>query len=116
MSYHKITLIGHTGSDPEREVTPTGKEVAVFPLYINARFGDGERSVRYKIKAWNRLSAVVMDHLIKGQLLLIEGIPAIEAWQNADGEPRAQLVVTAQTVRFLGAKPVSIREHRGLSA
>ena len=108
MSYHKITLIGHAGSNPEHEVTPTGKEVAVFPLYINERFGDDERSVRYKIKAWSRLCAVAMDHLIKGQLLLIEGIPAIETWQNADGEPRAQLVVTAQVLRFLGAKPASI--------
>ena len=40
MSYHKITIIGHAGSDPEHEVTATGKDVAVFPLYVNVRYGE----------------------------------------------------------------------------
>ena len=110
MSYHKITVIGYAGSDPEHSVTPTGKDVAVFPLYVNERFGDSERSTRYKIKAWNDLSAVVIEHLLKGQLLLVEGTPSVEVWQSVQDEPRAQLVVTAQTLRFLGAKPSSLED------
>lgn len=50
-------------------------------------------------------SIIVKDHLAKGQLLVVEGTPSVEAWRDARGKPRAQLVVTAQTLRFLGAKP-----------
>ena len=104
MTYHKITVIGHAGSEPDQQVTATGKNVANFPLYVNERFGDNERTIRYKVKAWNNLSQVVTEHLHKGQLLVVEGTPSIETWQGAEGEPRAQMVVTAQTLRFLGPK------------
>jgi len=107
MSYHKITVIGHAGSDPDHQVTATGKDVTNFPLYVNERFGGDERTIRYKIKAWNKLSQIVMDHLHKGQLLVVQGAPSVEVWQGSEGEPRAQMVVTAQTLRFLGPKPVT---------
>ena len=105
MSFHKIIIVGHAGSDPEHEVTATGKDVAVFPLYVNVRYGEREQNIRYKVKAWNDLSITVKQHLLKGQLLLVEGTPSLDVWQNAGGEPRAQMVVTAQMLRFLGAKP-----------
>ena len=105
MSFHKITIVGHAGSDPEHEVTTTGKDVAVFPIYVNVRYGEKERNIRYKVKAWNDLSITVRQHLMKGQLLLVEGTPSLDVWQTAGGEPRAQMVVTAQMLRFLGAKP-----------
>ena len=106
MSFHKITIVGHAGSDPELAVTPTGKEVATFPVYVNVRYGDKEQSIRYKVKTWNELCTTVMQHLLKGQLLLVEGTPSVDVWQDARGEARAQLVVTAQMLRFLGAKPL----------
>ena len=105
MSFHRITVIGYAGSEPEYQVTVTGKDYAYFPLYVNERHGDTERTYRYKIKTWNELSLIVKDHLAKGQLLVVEGTPSVEAWRDASGKPRAQLVVTAQTLRFLGAKP-----------
>ena len=85
MSYHRITVIGHAGSKPDHQVTPTGKDVANFPLYVNERFGDDEHTVRYKVKAWNNLSQIVMDHLVKGQLLVVEGTPSVEAWKDNEG-------------------------------
>ena len=108
MSYHKITIIGYAGSDPEHQVTATGKDVAQFPLYVNERYREKERTVRYKVKAWNKLSFIVVDHLQKGQLLMVEGIPSVDVWMDAEGKPRAQLVVMAQVLRFLGAKPSTV--------
>ena len=105
MSFHKITIVGHVGSDPEHEVTATGKDVAVFPLYVNVRYGEREQNIRYKVKAWNDLCTTVKKHLMKGQLLLVEGTPSVDVWLGSEGEPRAQLIVTAQILRFLGAKP-----------
>ena len=105
MSSHRITVIGYAGSEPEYQATVTGKDYAYFPLYVNERHGNSERAYRYKIKTWNELSLIVKDHLAKGQLLVVEGTPSVEVWRDASGKPRAQLVVTAQTLRFLGAKP-----------
>ena len=46
MSFHKITVIGHAGSDPDHQVTATGKDVTNFPLYVNERFGGEEHTIR----------------------------------------------------------------------
>ena len=66
MSFHRITVIGYAGSEPEYQVTVTGKDYAYFPLYVNERHGNSERAYRYKIKTWNELSLIVKDHLVKG--------------------------------------------------
>ena len=75
MSFHRITVIGYAGSEPEYQVTVTGKDYAYFPLYVNERHGNSERAYRYKIKTWNELSLIVKDHLAKGQLPVVEGTP-----------------------------------------
>ena len=111
MSYHKITVIGYAGSEPEHQVTATGKDVAQFPLYVNERYKDKERTVRYKVKVWNDLSLIVSEHLLKGQLLMVEGKPSVDVWRSAEGKPRARLVVTARELRFLGAKPSSAESN-----
>lgn len=108
MSYHRITVIGYAGSEPEHQVTATGKDFTYFPLYVNERFGDSERTTRYKVKTWNELGLVVKEHLEKGQLLVVEGTPSVDVWRSAEGKPRAQMVVTAQTLRFLGPKPENV--------
>ena len=99
------TPIGRVGSDPEYRKTGTGKDFAFFPLYVNERFGDSERVTRYKVKTWNELGRLVRDHLEKGQQVFVSGTPSVEAWRGKEGKPRAQLVVTAQTFRFLGDRP-----------
>ena len=111
MSYHRITVIGHTGSDPVHQVTQTGKDFTYFPVYVNEQVGDSERTTRYKIKTWNNLSLVAKEHLRTGQMVVIEGIPEVEAWQDNEGKPRAQMVVTARTMRFLGPKPAAVDEE-----
>lgn len=106
MSYHKITVVGNAGSEATVRVTQSEKEVANFRLAVNERVGDKEHTTWYKITAWNKLSQMLGEHLRKGQLLLIEGTPSVEVWTDKDDETRAQIVITAQTVRFLGGKPV----------
>ena len=102
MSYHRITVVGHVGSDADHQVTPTGKDVTNFPLYVNERYGESERAIRYKVKLWGELGLSLVEYLRKGQMLVIDGTPSLDVWQGADGEPRAQMVVTAQVIRFLG--------------
>ena len=111
MSFHKITVIGYAGSEPDLDSTPTGKSVASFPVYVNERFGDEERTIRYKVKVWNKLCQVVIDHLHKGQLLIVEGVPSIEVWKSNEDEPRGQMIVTAQVLRFLGPRPITASEQ-----
>ena len=105
MSYHRITVIGHAGSEPTHHITTSGTDVANFPLYVNERYGDEEHVVRYKVAVWDKLCQTVMDHLRQGQLLMVDGRPAVEVWVSKQGEPKAQMVVTAQVLRFLGPKP-----------
>ena len=111
MSFHKITVVGNVGSEVSERVTATGKEVANFSLAVNERYGEAERTTWYKVTAWEGLSRIVAEHVQKGRLLLVEGTPAVEAWRDADGKPRAQMVITARELRFLGAKPDTAEEE-----
>ena len=55
--------------------------------------------------AWNGLSGVVAAHVSVGQTLAISGRIRVEAYTDREGEPAAALVLTAQTLKFVGPKP-----------
>ena len=116
MSFHRITVIGHAGSNPDHQVTATGKDYTFFPLYVNERREESERTTRYRVKTWGDLALMVKDHLQKGQLLLVDGTPSVEAWRDGNGKPRAQLVVTARTLRFLGSRPAGRNDAEAADA
>jgi single-stranded DNA-binding protein len=41
----------------------------------------------------------------KGPKLLIEGFPTARAYADKDGQPKANLVIYANSIEFIGSKP-----------
>ena len=102
--FQNTTVAGYTGNDAELRITATGKDVANFTIAINEQFGENERTTWMSVVCWNGLTKVA-KHIKKGQGLLIEGRVHSEAWLDADGNLQSKIVLTAKTIRFLGAKP-----------
>jgi single-strand DNA-binding protein len=108
--YQQITLVGNLGNDPEMRYTPSGVPVASFSLAVSRSWvgQDGQRQEKttwFRVTAWRKLAETVSQYLSKGrQVLVIGEIEEARTYTDRDGNTRAALEVTAQTVRFIGQR------------
>ena len=114
--YHKVTIVGRLGRDPEMRYTPDGTPVTNFSVATNRKWNrpdgsQGEETVWFRVTVWRRMAEVCNQYLQKGQQVFIEGRlqadPATggpRVWTGNDGAPRASFEITATTVKFLGGR------------
>jgi len=112
--YHKLTIVGNLGRDPEMRYTSDGTPVTNFSVATNRRWtnrdgSQGEETIWFRVTAWRRMAEVCNEYLEKGRQVLVEGrlqpdqeTGGPRVWTDRDGQPRASYEVTAQTVKFLG--------------
>ncbi len=116
MSYQQITIAGYLGRDPEMRYTPAGVPVTDFSVAVSRTWNDQsgqrqEKTTWFRITAWRKLAETVSQYATKGQLVLVTGeIEEPRIWTDKEGNPRVSLEVTAQNVRFLGARPDGNRQ------
>lgn len=99
--FQEITVIGYVGREPNVNTTPTGKDVANFSIAANERYGENEKTTWFQVVAWNGLAEVVAAHVNKGKRLMVKGTVQVRTWQDDKGQPRADMEITANTIRFL---------------
>jgi len=114
--YHKITIVGNLGQDPEMRYTRDGTPVTHFSVATNRRWANadgspGEETTWFRITAWGRQAETCNQYLQKGRQVLIEGqlrpdqaTGGPRIWTGNDGVPRASFEVTARMVKFLGGR------------
>jgi single-strand DNA-binding protein len=129
--YHKVTLIGNLGQDPEMRYTPSGTAVTNFSVATKTSVSkertpqcpDGwkesyngknwELTTWWRVTAWRQLGEMCNQFLSKGRMVFVEGeIKGAAAngsqnprvWTGNDGVPKASFEVTARTVKFLGGR------------
>ncbi len=95
---NRLELIGHLGRDPNTRYTPAGKAVSDFSLAVND-FQD--KATWFKVVTWEKTAEFAARYLSKGQLVYVAGPVTMETWQGSDGQPRAQLAVTARELQLL---------------
>jgi len=108
--YQQITLIGNLGTDPEMRYTPSGVPVSSFSLAVNKSWTgqDGQRQDKttwFRVTTWRKQAEIVSQYLTKGRRVMVVGeVEEARAYTDRDGNQRASLEVTAQIVKFLGAR------------
>jgi single-strand DNA-binding protein len=107
--YQQITLIGNLGADPEMRLVPSGDSVTSFSVATSRTWvKDGvkqEKTIWFRITAWRKLAELAAQYLTKGrQVFIIGEMEEARPWTDRDGNSRASLEVTAQTIKFLGSK------------
>ena len=111
--YQQITLIGNLGRDPEMRYTPSGVAVTNFSVATSRSWTgqDGQRqekTVWFRVAAWDRLAETSNQYLTKGQRVLVVGeMEEPSTWTDREGNTRASLEVRARTVRFLNTRAES---------
>ncbi|MEA3350903.1 MAG: single-stranded DNA-binding protein [Chloroflexota bacterium] len=126
--FHKITIIGNLGGDPEMRYTQNGKTVTNFSVAANRKYtkSDGEKveeTVWFRITVWGRQAETCNQYLKKGKLVRVEGRlnadPATggpRIWTGNDGQPRASFEITAQSVLFLSSRDAAAQSAPAANA
>ena len=106
--YHKLTIVGNLGKDPEMKYTTDGKAVTTFSVAASNR---KDETVWFRVSTWDKQAETCNQYLHKGSKVLVEG--ALKA--DAQGNPRtyerkdgggwaASFEVVAGSVKFLSSK------------
>lgn len=108
--YQQITLVGNLGRDPEMRYTASGAAVTSFPVATSQRWtgADGQRNEKtiwFRVSAWERQAETCNQYLTKGQRVLVVGeMEEPYVYTDQEGNPRASLQVRARNVQFLNSR------------
>ena len=129
--FHKVTIIGNLGRDPEMRYTPSGTAVTNFSVATTSRISkssnaecpDGwkesyngnswELTTWFRVTAWRQLGEMCNQYLSKGRTVYVEGelngtaengSRSPRVWTGSDGVARASFEITARTVKFIGGR------------
>ena len=107
-NYQQIILIGNVGGDAELRYLPSGVPVASFNMAVNEEWTkDGEKqskTVWFRVTTWNKLAEIVAQYVKKGNSVMAIGkVEEARPYTDKQGNGRASLEVTANTVKFLGS-------------
>ncbi len=108
--YQQITLVGNLGNDPELRHAPSGDPVTSFSVATSRRWtgADGQRqekTVWFRVAAWQRLAETCSQYLAKGRRVLVVGeLEEPSTWTDDSGNVRASLQVRARSVQFLSTR------------
>lgn len=113
--FHKVTIIGNLGGDPELKYQPNGDAVCSFSVATNRKWKNsdgtpGEETVWFRVTAWRKLAETCNQYLKKGKQVYIEGrltpdktTGGPRVWQANDGSHKASFELLALEVKFLGS-------------
>ncbi len=108
--YQQITLVGNLGNDPEMQHAPSGDPVTSFRVATSRSWTgqDGQRqekTVWFRVSAWQRLAETCNQYLAKGRRVMVIGdLEEPYMWTDDSGNARATLQVRARAVRFLDSR------------
>ena len=117
--YQQIVLIGNLGNDPEMRYTPSGVPVASFNLAVNKTWTNAEgqrqdKTTWFRVTTWRKNAEIASQYLTKGRQVLVVGeLEDARAYTDRDGNLRASLEVTAQTIKFLNRMGDSANPDHG---
>ena len=100
-----ITVSGNLTNQPVSRSTKDGVQVVEFGLACNSRrqdrstglWEDGEASF-FTVTCWRRLAENVLESLHKGDPVLVHARFSTREYTRADGTPRSELKLEAQSV------------------
>ncbi len=101
---NNVTLAGNLTRDPEIRFTPSGQATTSFALAVNRRWQNrqtsewDEATSFFDIVCWTQMAENVAHSLRKGDRVVVSGRLDQRSWENAEGDKRSKIEVTADEV------------------
>lgn len=112
--YHKITIAGYLGRDPEMRYMPDGTAVTSFSVAVSDGFGDNKKTIWFRVSVWGKRAEVANQYLNKGSRVLVEGRLSADAntgaprlWTRQDGTVGSSFEIRASDFTFLSSRAES---------
>ena len=104
MNIHHFILIGNATKDAEALESKAGKKYTKFSLAVNQYLGPNteEKTYFYDILVFGKTVDKVVELVKKGDQVLINGRPEIDAYMSKkDKEPKAHVTIIAESWKVL---------------
>jgi single-strand DNA-binding protein len=112
-----VQLIGRLTHDPEADETADGRSVATIRMAVDRPGSEGADFVT--VKVWDRVADAVVQHLVRGRQVAVQGRLQHDEWTGHEGDHRSRGLVVARRVEFLDSGTRSSRsqdQHEGQGA
>lgn len=105
---NRTMIIGRLVRDPEFRAIANGSMMTNFSIANNKVFiSNGEKKQQvsfFTCVAWGKLGELINQHCKKGDRVGVEGRLQQNSWQDADGNSKSTVQISAENVQFLSAK------------
>lgn len=102
MSFQRVIVVGHVGSDPERKDTGT-MTIARFSVAVSERRKDAEHTEWFRCTAFDRTAEIACEYVTKGALVGVEGRLRTREYEK-DGERKFMTELLVDNLRLLGKR------------
>jgi single-strand DNA-binding protein len=109
--YHKVTIAGNLGRDPEMRYLPDGTAVTNFSVAVSDGWGENKKTIWFRVTAWRKTAELANQYLSKGRKILIEGRLTVDPntggpriWTRQDGTVASSLEMTADNLVFIDSR------------
>lgn len=114
-----VCITGRLGRDPEVKYTSSNKSVCNISLAVDDSYqgATGERvdrAVWIDVTLWGATADIAGRYLSKGSRCAISGRLSVDEWQDAEGNKRSKVKVTADRLVLLekrGDAPAKAADH-----
>ena len=107
---NNVVIKGRLASEPEMEITNSGKKVCRIQVAVHRRF-QKEDADFFQVVAWEKKGEFIYNYFRKGQEILIRGVMQSSHYEQ-DGIRRIQWRLVADDIEFCGprieAKPSEV--------
>ena len=110
-SVNKVILVGRVGNKPELKFTPSGNSICTFSMATNETWLDLENNKKehtewHNIVGWNKIADFTHEHIVKGQLIYIEGRIHAQVWVDKNNIRQKKYEIVCEKITPLGIKKV----------
>ena len=103
---NNVFIIGRLTKNPELRYTSNGNPVTKFSIANNNSYTKEGNKVDetnyFDVNVWGNQAVNVEKYCKKGQQVAISGSLKQNKWTDKDGQNRAKIEITANSVQFLG--------------
>jgi len=117
----QISLVGGVGRDPELKFAQSGRAWTKFPVAVTERIKDKSgnwadgNTTWFDVVAWGALAEATVEHVRKGNRIIVLGTFKRSDWKGDDEQERFSLQVSATdigVVPFIKNGPASQKNPR----
>lgn len=96
-----LMIAGHLGADPEVRFTSSGKKVTTLRVATNARRGNTDETIWWRVTIWGEQFDKMISYMKKGSAIVVFGdMQKPEIFTDRDGKPQISMNITASSIQF----------------